>query len=433
MKTTTHSVKLESSLCKGCTTCVKRCPMEAIRVRDQKAIIIKERCIDCGECIRVCPHHAKKAVVDKMDVLKNYEYTVALPAPALYGQFKSITDRNYILTGLKHIGFDSVFEVASAAEFISALTNREIRKAGDRRPIISTACPTVLRIIRVRFPSLLPHLLEFRAPMEFAARWAKRIAQKETGLPADRIGCIFISPCAAKATSMKAPLGTIESAVDAVISISEVYPKLRTAMKRIIVPEDLARASNVGIGWAISGGESTGAGRFDYLSADGMENVIRILEALENEDLPKVDFIELNACVGGCVGGVLTAENPFIAKGRIQRLMKDEAPVLPPDDCPITDMRWDEKVEFDPSLRLDTDISSAIDKMAKIKELEEHFCGMDCGACGAPSCHALAEDIIGGFAKEDQCVFIVREKMQELLRQHNLGDSEKEAIPDEDQ
>ena len=77
-----HSVHLDSSLCKGCTNCIKRCPTQAIRVRGGKAVIKKEFCIDCGECIRICPHHAKQATFDSLDVLGNYEYTVALPAPS---------------------------------------------------------------------------------------------------------------------------------------------------------------------------------------------------------------------------------------------------------------------------------------------------------------------------------------------------------------
>ena len=78
-----HSVTLDRDKCHGCINCVKRCPTEAIRVRDGKARIIKERCIDCGECIRVCPHHAKQATFDPLSVLDRYQYRVALPAPAL--------------------------------------------------------------------------------------------------------------------------------------------------------------------------------------------------------------------------------------------------------------------------------------------------------------------------------------------------------------
>ena len=88
-----HSVTLDRDRCMGCTNCIKRCPTEAIRVREGKALIISERCIDCGECIRLCPHHAKKAVYDrKSDFDGKFQYTVALPAPSLYGQFNNLED-----------------------------------------------------------------------------------------------------------------------------------------------------------------------------------------------------------------------------------------------------------------------------------------------------------------------------------------------------
>ena len=47
-------------------------------------------CIDCGECIRVCQHHAKVAVTDPFESIRRFQYRVALPAPALYGQFKTL-------------------------------------------------------------------------------------------------------------------------------------------------------------------------------------------------------------------------------------------------------------------------------------------------------------------------------------------------------
>ena len=87
-----HSVRLDEALCKGCINCIKRCPTEAIRVRGGKASINNKFCIDCGECIRVCPHHAKHATYDKLDVMRQYEYTVALPAPSLYSQFNNLDD-----------------------------------------------------------------------------------------------------------------------------------------------------------------------------------------------------------------------------------------------------------------------------------------------------------------------------------------------------
>jgi Fe-S-cluster-containing hydrogenase component 2 len=107
-----HSVTLDEEKCKGCTNCIKRCPTEAIRVRKGKARIIAERCIDCGECIRVCPYRAKKAITDPLEIIKNYKYKVAIPAPTIYGQFRAARSTNHLLTAFKLLGFDHVYEVA---------------------------------------------------------------------------------------------------------------------------------------------------------------------------------------------------------------------------------------------------------------------------------------------------------------------------------
>ena len=95
-----HSVHLDEDLCRGCINCIKRCPTQAIRVRGGKARINKKFCIDCGECIRVCPYHAKQAAYDKLDAIRRYEYTVALPAPSLYSQFNNLDDVNIVLNAL---------------------------------------------------------------------------------------------------------------------------------------------------------------------------------------------------------------------------------------------------------------------------------------------------------------------------------------------
>ena len=95
-----HSVSLESEKCKGCTHCLRRCPTEAIRIRDGHAVINTERCIDCGECIRLCPHKAKKAIYDPLESINNFKYKIALPPPTLYGQFDNLDDVDCMLKGL---------------------------------------------------------------------------------------------------------------------------------------------------------------------------------------------------------------------------------------------------------------------------------------------------------------------------------------------
>ena len=163
-----HSVVLEYIKCRGCTTCIKSCPTEAIRVRRGKATILPNRCIDCGTCIRVCPHNAVKSVPDDFNVLRNYQYTIAVPDPSLYGQFHNLDDPNLVLNGLLELGFDHVYESAAACELLEGYLRARAPGTDRPRPEISSACPAVVRLISIRFPDLLGHLAPVISPLELA-------------------------------------------------------------------------------------------------------------------------------------------------------------------------------------------------------------------------------------------------------------------------
>ena len=430
-----HSVTLEKRLCNGCTNCIKRCPTEAIRVRDGKACIISERCIDCGECIRVCPHHAKRAQYDSLSALDGFEYKIALHAPTLYGQFNHLDDIDIVLTGLKRLGFDDVFEVARAAELVSEATRRMMREGKLRLPVISSACPAVVRLIRVRFPDLCSHVLPLGSPMEFAARLAKDEAEKRTGLPREKIGAFFLTPCPAKVTDVRVPVNFERSEVDGVIAISEIFPKLTEKMEHLDQTEPLQGAGVIGVSWASSGGESAALLNDKYLAADGIENVIRVLEELEDERIRELEFIELNACAGGCVGGVLTVENAYVAKARLQRLRR----YLPVSrnhlEQEVRDaLHWQTDLEFAPVLKLSDDMEQALQMMSDIDRICGSFPGLDCGSCGAPSCRSLAEDVVKGEAKESDCIFVLREEIRSMadalgaMGGHASGEKGREVL-----
>ncbi|MDL2273228.1 4Fe-4S binding protein [Oscillospiraceae bacterium OttesenSCG-928-G22] len=414
-----NGVTLDREKCMGCTTCIKHCPTEAIRVRRGKAHILKERCIDCGQCIRVCPHHAKKAVCDDFSELAKFEYRVALPAPSLYGQFHNLNDINIILAGLLGIGFHDVFEVSQGAEMISDLTRREMADEGvKKRPLISSACPAVVRLICMRFPKLIPNLSRHIAPMEIAAINARKRAVASTGLAPEQIGVFFITPCPAKVTAIHHPLNFDHQVIDGALPMNEVYKKLLSSMRNVPDPPPLLSHSGIiGIGWARAGGESSALLNEHQLAVDGIENVIGILEEIEDGMLTEVDYFELNSCNQGCVGGCLTAENPYTAKGRIRRLMK----FLPVSQNKISEADVEDEtaiakktLEFIPVWQLDGDRATAMEKFSRIQKLQQELPGLDCGSCGAPSCRALAEDIILGFASEEDCIFRMRERMQYL-------------------
>ena len=413
-----HSVNLDADKCCGCTNCLKRCPTEAIRVHGGKAKILPERCIDCGECIRICPHHAKKANSTPYQEIENFKYKIAIPAPALFGQFNGLDNIDIVLTGLKNIGFDAIFEVSRAAELVSEATRKLIKENKLNKPIISSACPAVVRLIKIRFPELCDNVMPLLAPIEVAAKIARKEAIEETGLPSEDIGIFFITPCPAKVTEIKTPNYAEKSEVDGAIAISKIYPELTHAMDHLTEVESIAQSGLLGIGWATSGGEAAAMLGDKYLAADGIENVIRVLEELEDEHIRDVDFIELNACSGGCVGGVLTVENPYVAQARIHNLRKYLPVSLNHIEDDLSDMMWTEELTFNADIfRLDKDINKAMQMMSEMEQIFAGLPGLDCGSCGAPTCRAMAEDIVRGKAKDTDCIHKLRANIQPVYDQ----------------
>lgn len=421
-----HSVTLDPAQCKGCTNCLKRCPTEAIRVRNGKAEIKSEKCVDCGECIRICPYYAKKALSDPFEIINSYKYKVALPAPSLYGQFDHLDDINYVLKALVDIGFDEVYEVAKAAELVSGYSRRYLLRDDVKKPVISSACPVISRLISIRFPNLIKNVMPMLPPIDIAAKLARQeVLNNHSSLSSDDIGIFFISPCPAKVSYIKNETLEGRKLVDGVLSMSEVYLKLVKVMDPNKKPPRLTETGQIGIRWGRASGEATALSKHRFLAADGIENVMNVLESIDTGSLPDLDFIELNACSGGCVGGVMTMENPFIAKARLLHMERKLPEAVNWDfthKSNATDIPnlyfTDSELTYTPPEALSEDMNEAFRKRREIQELLDTLPALDCGSCGAPTCRAFAEDVVRGFVSEDECIVKMRDRMNELKEEH---------------
>lgn len=426
-----HSVSLDAEKCTGCTTCMKHCPTEAIRIRNGHAVIDPQRCIDCGECIRNCSNHAKKSNYDSFSEMSRFRYKVALPAPSLCAQFENLDDIDYIIQGLYDIGFDDVFEVTKGAELVSDYTRKFLQTDGIKKPVISTACPVIVRLIIMRFPFLKDNLIPLLPPMEVAAALAREKAHSEhPELKDEEIGICFISPCPAKVSYVRNSFGDYKSKVDLVFSMSEIYFHLINAMKRDKKPEVCSEAGRIGLSWAICGGEASALINDRIIAADGINNVISVLDQIEDGNIPPVDFVELNACPGGCVGGVLTIENPYVAKNRLHTLRRylpvSQTPASKdgyiPEECFFSNLPG-----YQPLNRLSDNIGESMRLMAKIQEIRKELPGIDCGSCGAPTCRAFAEDIVLGNANQNDCIIAYKEFIKDYINNYGEGNKDNES------
>lgn len=278
-----------------------------------------------------------------------------------------------------------------------------------------------MRLIQQRFPSLIDNILDIMPPVEVAGKIAKDEAKNKTGLSDEEIGVFFISPCAAKVTSVKNPIGIDKSYIDGVFSMRDVYSMILD--NRRFRDKSVEHVSSmIGVGWANTGGESYGTSLENCLFVDGIQNVISVLEEIELGKLDNIDFFEGLACIGGCVGGPLTVENNFVARNRIMKIkekLNKEANIKKHLAADYRKFMLNVELKKSDVLNLDDDIDKAIDKMKSIDEIYKNLPGLDCGSCGSPGCRALAEDIVKGYASEYDCIFKLKDRIKILAEEIN--------------
>ncbi len=406
-----HALKVVDELCIGCTHCMTACPTQAIRVRDGKAIIIEERCVDCGNCCKACPVSAILIEQDDFEEIFNYPVRIALVPSVFIGQFPSHIKTGDVFGGLKSLGFTHIVEIDSVVDLVQQGYDAFVGDPECAKPAISTFCPAIVRLIQVRFPSLVDHLIGVKPPSDVAAIHYRK-QMEDQGFDPSGIGIFYITPCAAKIASIKSPVGEKESPVDGVINMEYMYNKLLHLIMNSEVAgkagPDTERLSSKGILWSLTRGESEHQqGR--CLAVDGMRNVTEFLERLEETEECNIDFLELRACDESCAGGVLISGNRFLT---VERLNKRAGEVSRESTGQFAPGSFDkalyslDKIQARSMLALDTDRNVAIEKMNKLEELLKVLPGIDCAACGSPTCRSLAEDIVQGRAKPTWCIFL---------------------------
>ncbi len=410
-------IKITESRCRGCANCIRSCPTEALRVIDGTVKLLPDLCIDCGECIRSCKDKAITVNDDEWDLIKNREGLVMMADPAFYVQVGAYSRPRLMMEALEHHGFQDLSEWASLAFDLSAFASAKIiREGGENLPYISTYCPAVIRLIQMNYPELVGRILPVESPLETAVTiWREETGAKEN--------VTLVSPCPAKATLVRNPVGRKRSSLEYVVSVRTVIRDMLACNVKVAGNKPRA-GSGRWLLWSTSGGESKHIASFfdkgfTSISVSGLRNTQDLLNELELGRLAGVDFIECRACDLGCFGGTGTYESRFLSQLRLNTV---DAEWMPSSEEMERIRTWHEKgvwrlaspVVAKERLPLSRDIKEA---MAKLREMDAIYADLphiDCGACGRPSCRALAEDIVRGHGDVSDCVFKMREKITQL-------------------
>ncbi len=424
-----HSVLLKEDKCEGCTNCVKNCPTKAIRIHQGKATIIEELCIDCAECIRTCEYHAKYAKTNDLNQLTNDQYRVALLAPSFYGQFAGDIKPQQIKKAVYELGFNEVWDVAYAAEATSKKTYQFLKN--NSGTYISSSCPVVVRLISLLYPELIDNIVPFNSPVDLMADYVKKGLEKKS---IDNYCITFFTPCPAKVTAVKNPLGRKDSSINKTIAVDKVYPQIL----KLIKTDGFSERSELqqkyqpylGISWGQSGGENdilNREGIIDTLSVSGIRNIIDIFKEMSVGNIQGLRYLELVACPTGCVGGIFNVTNPYQAKVNIKNNHRDYERFVD-QKTNNYDFRLKSKIEEENYQKLDKDFTKAMEKLELLEREIESLPGLDCAACGAPDCETFAADVINGLAQRSDCIFVLRDEIKRLADKLSLLTHEEPPV-----
>ncbi len=417
-----HALKFRKEVCIGCSHCMNVCPTQAIRIHSGKAELTDNRCVDCGECYKVCPVGAIIVEQDDFNRIFEYQHRVALIPNILLGQFPEGVSVSQICSVLIDLGFTHVFEVEHGTRVLEVAMSEMLDDDHRPRPLISSFCPAIVRLVQVRFPMFTNNLMLLKAPLDIAALfYRKRI--EDQGAEPDTIGVFYITPCAAKIAAIKSPVGDEVSPISGVINMDFIYNKIYTKVKQgfggkasCALPALLPLRPQEML-WSLTEGESCRMpGR--SMAIDEISNVIEFLEKMENEEFSDIDFLELRACDQSCAGGILTSGNRFFTVDRLKKRalnQLEQGCLEGGGDAADHIMAYDSFLKEQLPVRqikpramdkLDEDTEQALLKMRKVHEIMKDLPYVDCGICGSPTCSALAEDIVQGKAQIAQCIYV---------------------------
>ena len=426
------SVYVYEPQCNGCVTCVRACPVKAIRIKGDKAVILPELCVDCGECIRVCP---QKAVIPRVSThrdLARFKITVLLPSPVLYTQFGEDVLPNDVLVALRTLGFDHVYDLAKYCEWGALAGLAWAAEHPEARPALSPVCPVVTRLVARRFPHLIKHLIPILPPREVANKHIRQRLRRKLGLADRDIGVFHVTPCAAKLADIRDPGQQRSSELDGALSMFSLYADVLKALERLSEDDmeaGLFQAGGYGIDW-----DAGGSGQVERtLSVSGLAGTLEVLEQIESGRLRDLDYVDCRVCQDGCLGGPLTVENRYLARVTLRRLvgMFGNKPRVRRKEIAalLKEGFFDSGQRIEPdTFPLDQDPFEAMKKLKKVDDLTARLPGKLCAVCGAPDCRTLAEDVVQGRADLFVCPVFFRlrtwgrhkMKLSEIVEKLNL-------------
>lgn len=410
----TSVISTNPARCRDCYSCVRACPVKAIRIHEGQAQVVPELCLVCGNCVRACPQGAKtirddralvkRALVEGRSVVAS----IAPSAPAFFGLkiFSQIED------ALRSLGFDVVEETAYGAEMVGLAHREAVAKDRNRWPLIASSCPVVVNFVEQYHPELITHLADLVSPMIAHGR-SLRDKHGEGAL------IVFIGPCLAKKREAWEP--ELAGAIDAVLTFQELQEWMVEAKvelppvrdEALPAPRVNARAFPIEGGLVGTANMNTDLLNSHVLVASGLDACEEVLRGINSDSLDAC-LVELMACSGGCINGPVMMSVPggkYLARQRVLEYACHSQPKnLPePAEWPSLCRDYHDKSVAIPAFT-EEQIKEVLRRVEKYTPEDE----LNCGACGYKTCREKAVATLRGMAEATMCMPYMRRRAESL-------------------
>ncbi len=370
--------------CKKCIKCVKSCPTDAISIVNEQVIIDKDKCINCDICIQACDQKVLRVKhVDLQKALKKHDYNIALISTAILSDLKTYEEIKNIAHAIKKFGFD---EVVQYSDIEGILYKQALRDSvGKHKVMLTSFCPTINKLIKNDYPTLIDHLLPYDYPVEIAAKKLKAKYKDKN------IGIYSLCECVGKLTLAKKPFDNNESNIDYAFSISQMFPQINKLKDD---QQENIEMNKYGVKSIVS--DLYGNRDLSVISVEGLPQIKKALDLIEFDQLKHVDLIALFNCFQGCIGGYYLWSNPFEGCFNIKSMLSECQ-----KDTAVLD-----KTEYQKIHTINSNEQNFKERLAwfnKVNAILETLPQFDCGSCGFANCRGLASRIASSEVDASLC------------------------------
>lgn len=402
-----HNFPIYTTLneCHDCYKCVRRCPAKAIRVKDGSASVIPELCVSCGECVLVCPAQAKKIRNDVTVVkrLLTQGHVAVSLAPSWVSCYPGVSFQE-MEYALQKLGFKWLRETAAGADIVSAQTVAILKKSGPGL-YLSSACPSALEFVFRFIPEIAECVIPIASP---AVVHASALKKEFCGS-----SVVFIGPCIAKKREVDR-----SDEIDAVLTFQELDRWFADEAIELSVSQDKQQVDNdstgMGVFYPVEGGMLKGIKKelpnLTGITLSGLTTIEQVLSEQQEVVKDQQVFVEILACVNGCVNGPGWSIGKH--RGKLEDILAVTSQQYSDVETACSDNNY---MGIMPALEQDTydemkeeAIQLSLADIGKYSREDE----LNCAGCGYQTCRDFAKAMLEGKAESAMCVSYMRKLAQ---------------------